>query len=92
MDKKTNASAVRDYHKKLTTLATVRVPSVEVIGVDIRSRVQYYLAERYGVKDNGALVKSMNEYILDLIQKDMGDWYEDKDDVRIARSVREPLK
>lgn len=75
-DKKTNADAVKDYHKKLVNLAIVRVPSEDVSGVDFKAEVFKYLCERYGEKKDGVPNKSMNEYILDLINADMKNWYD----------------
>lgn len=74
-DKKTNADAVKDYHKKLVNLAVVRVPSEEVSGIDFKAEVTKYLCDRYGEKKDGVPNKSMNEYILDLINVDLQKWY-----------------
>jgi len=72
---KSNAEAVADYHKKLVNLATVRVPSPDLCGYDYKEEINKYLKQRYGVSENGKQLKSMNEYILDLIEKDINEWH-----------------
>lgn len=57
-ENKTNKEAVKDYHKKLTVI-TIRIPQSEI---DYKARIQKH-AEEIG--------KSMNEYILSLIEDDM---------------------
>lgn len=69
--KKANNKAVQTYHKKLTNLAIIRVPTTDREGnyLEYKKAVAGYIEERYGKK-------SMNEYLLDLIQNDMNQWYE----------------
>lgn len=57
-ENKTNKDAVKDYHKKLSVI-TIRIPQS---GIDYKARIQKH-AEEIG--------KSMNEYILSLIETDM---------------------
>ena len=66
---KYHQKAVADYHEKLTNII-VRIPSKQACGVDYKELIKSYLkieAEKTGEKP-----KSMNEYILDLIEKDSG--------------------
>lgn len=57
-ENKTNKEAVKDYHKKLSVI-TIRIPQGDI---DYKARIQKH-AEEKG--------KSMNEYILSLIEDDM---------------------
>lgn len=65
---KTNKEAVTDYHKKLTNII-IRIPSKEACGIDYKEQINEYLKAN---AKNGEKPKSMNEYILDLIEKDSG--------------------
>ena len=60
--------AVDKYHKKLTNII-VRIPSKEACGVDYKEQINEYLKKS---AKNGEKPKSMNEYILSLIEKDSG--------------------
>ena len=88
--KKTNAEAVKDYHKKLVNLAVIRVPSKEVSGIDFKAEVMNYLCDRYGEKREGVSNKPMNEYILDLINADIQKWYEknEKRNIMLVKGVK----
>lgn len=57
-ENKTNREAVKDYHKKLSVI-TIRIPQNDI---DYKAQIQ-----KHAEKNK----KSMNEYILDLIEKDM---------------------
>ena len=57
-ENKTNREVVKDYHKKLSAI-TIRIPQSDI---DYKERIQKH-AEEIG--------KSMNEYILSLIETDM---------------------
>ena len=57
-ENKTSREAVKDYHKKLSVI-TIRIPQSDI---DYKERIQKH-AEEIG--------KSMNEYILSLIETDM---------------------
>lgn len=57
-ENKTNKEAVKDYHKKLSVI-TIRIPQSDT---DYKAQIQKH-AEEIG--------KSMNEYILSLIEDDM---------------------
>lgn len=57
-ENKTNKEAVKDYHKKLTVI-TIRIPQSDI---DYKALIQ-----KHAEKNK----KSMNEYILSLIEKDM---------------------
>lgn len=89
-DKKTNADAVKDYHKKLVNLAIVRVPATHVDDDKVKSiykdSVVAYLNERYAGQ------KSMNEYLLELIEQDMNTWYESQsrtERITFAKGVKD---
>lgn len=97
----TNAEAVDTYHGKLVNLAVVRVPNADESGIDFKGEVYAYLVERYGLKREkqgkekyDTPNKSMNEYILDLINEDMQRWYAENTDtkreaVQIKKGVKE---
>lgn len=93
-ERKTNKDAVKDYHKKLVNLAIIRVPSADKEGNELnyKDSVVQYLCERYGEKKEGTPEKSMNEYLLDLIEQDMNEWYESQgrtDRITFARGVKD---
>ena len=66
---KYDKKAVTDYHNKLANII-VRIPSKEACGVDYREQIKEYLMAK--AKETGEKPKSMNEYILGLIEADSG--------------------
>ena len=87
-EKKANRDSVRDYSKKMSIMVTVRVPNPETCGVDYKAMINDYLMERYGATENGKQIKSLNEYILNLIEDDMNQWY-GKEVIAIKKGLKD---
>ena len=73
--------AVKDYHDKLTNI-TIRIPSAKACGIDYKEKIKVVLKER--AKESGDKELSINEYILELIEKDSG--------ISIPRGLKEMKK